>query len=104
MSRAIMLPIVEVLAAWKRAGWTPKELHLSTEDWWLLRQEIADVRSQPPTAFFSLRLTMLFHDVYVVANPLFEVGNYRFDPIAPTEVGARMMEALEKFRGGIKAA
>lgn len=101
MSRSLLLPVVTIIAEWKRAGWTPKELHLSTEDWWLLRNEIAE-KISTPTAFFHLRLTMEFHDVYIVANPLFEEGNYRFDPIAPTSVGARMMEALEAFRSGIR--
>jgi hypothetical protein len=93
--------VAKVIAAWKREGWTPKELHLSNDDWWTLRDELRAC-GQDPFAFFSERLQMLWHDVRIVANPIFEPGNYRFDPIAPTSVGARMMAALEEFRGGIK--
>lgn len=100
---SLALAVTKVLAAFAREGWTPKELHLSTDDWWALREELSEL-GQSPTAFFHLRLTMTFHDVYVVANPLFEQGNYRFDPIAPASVGARMMEALAEFRSGIKKA
>lgn len=103
MSTRLMLPIITVIAAFEREAWRPKELHLSTEDWWELREEIAST-TETPIAFFGLRLTMVFRDVYIVANPLFEQGNYRFEPIAPTSVGARMMAALEEFRGGIKKA
>lgn len=98
--------IAKVLAAFEREGWTPKELHLSNDDWWKFRDEIRSLASQPAqtTYFDGNRLGMFYRNVRVVTNHTFESGNYRFDPIAPASVGARMMEALAEFRSGIKGS
>ena len=96
--------IAKMVAAFKREGWLPKELHLSNDDWWELRDELRDTVNVPtvPMYFDGNRLAMVFCDVRIVTNHLFERGNYRFDPIAPTSVGARVMGDLEEFRSGIK--
>lgn len=99
----IVMAIAEVIERWREESWVPKELHLSVEDWWAARDYLRATEQKPPLAWFAKHLTFEFHGVYIVVNPLFETGNYRFDPIAPTSVGARMIVALDAFRRGIKS-
>lgn len=104
VKREIMMAIVDVIHAWRRWGWEPRRLALSVEDFWLFRDEVREKSSVAPSIGFdgNGRVTMHFHDVWIVPNPTFNPGEWRFDPIAPEAIRAGMIADIEKFSAAMR--
>jgi len=101
--RELLYSVITILAEWELRAWTPKELHLSTEDWWIVRDAMRDTMKETSHAFFNERLQTRLKNTNIVANPFFAKGNFRFEPmLVPAEVRRMMQVPLEEFRDAIK--